>query len=95
MLDGRREIAAAVGVAPAAGEGRFAHHHPAPGDQAARARQQPADEAQDVFRPQRVGPRRDAVIEEIHAQAHAGKEHLVDLIGDGLFLHFPAGQVDV
>ncbi len=56
------EPAAAVAVAPAAGGGRFGDHLKSAGAMRFRSRKNAGREAEDVFRPEGIGPRFHAFI---------------------------------
>ena len=93
-FDGRGKVAAAVGVAPAAGQRRLAGHHPAAGKQAAGTGQQTRGESQNVFGPQGVGSRGNPAVEQVGRQAGPRQAGFVHGVGDLLAADVAAAKID-
>ena len=90
----RAEVAAAVGVAPAAGGGTFTYCGEAVAENG-RTGHEAGEEAEDIVGTERVRALGDAVEEESGADAVAPEVVLVQLVGQRLGRNLAAGDVDV
>ena len=93
-LEIRAEMAAAVGIAPAAGKRRLAYGCPAAAEGGRRAGKRPGHQAERIIGTQRVGPGWLAIIENLGPDAVPPDEIPVEAFPGGFLFYFTCGQVD-
>ena len=89
------EGAAAVGVAPAAGERRLAANHEAVALDAGAAGERAGEDSQQILRPQRVGAGRHALVEQPRGDAVAPHVVAQNVVSDDLVGQGPAAKIHV
>ena len=91
---GGREIAAAVRVTPAAGEGGFPHNHPSAGKKTARTGQKTGDKTQDIIRAEWISARGYPVEEHISGKPDTGQVFLIYIVRHRFLVYVPRSEVN-